>query len=67
MLRRAEKDSAGWRALMHMGRPEPVTFGASVIAEIVLLSTALLIVPLACVPTISLPSSRPAGCVSVIV
>jgi membrane associated rhomboid family serine protease len=25
LLRRAEKDSAGWRALMHMGRPEPVT------------------------------------------
>ncbi len=25
LLQRAEKDSAGWRALMHMGRPEPVT------------------------------------------
>jgi membrane associated rhomboid family serine protease len=25
LLRRAEKDSAGWRALMHMGRPELVT------------------------------------------
>ncbi len=25
LLRRAEKDSAGWRALMHMGRPERVT------------------------------------------
>jgi membrane associated rhomboid family serine protease len=25
LLRRAEKDSAGWRALMHMGRPEVVT------------------------------------------
>ncbi|HVM62210.1 MAG TPA: rhomboid family intramembrane serine protease [Verrucomicrobiae bacterium] len=25
LVRRAEKDSAGWRALMHMGRPERVT------------------------------------------
>ncbi|HTS16318.1 MAG TPA: rhomboid family intramembrane serine protease [Verrucomicrobiae bacterium] len=25
LLRRAEKDSAGWRTLMHMGRPELVT------------------------------------------
>ena len=25
LLRRAEKDSAGWRALMHMGRPERMT------------------------------------------
>ncbi|MGD1020821.1 MAG: rhomboid family intramembrane serine protease, partial [Verrucomicrobiia bacterium] len=31
LLRRAEEDSAGWRALMHMGRPERVTLSLLVV------------------------------------
>ena len=47
--------------------PEPATPCVSVMFAIVLLSAELLIVPLPCEPTVSLPSRNPAGCVSVIV
>ena len=47
--------------------PEPSTPCVSAMAEIVLLSARLLIVPLPCEPTVSCPSRNPAGCVSVIV
>ncbi len=35
LLRRAEKDSAGWRALMHMGRPERVTLSLLLVLAVV--------------------------------
>ena len=38
LLQRAEKDTAAWRALMYMGRPEPVT-----LALLVILAVAYLI------------------------
>jgi membrane associated rhomboid family serine protease len=43
LLRRAEKDSAGWRALMHMGRPERVTLSLLLmLATVYLVSHVLL-------------------------
>ncbi len=43
LLRRAEEDSAGWRALMHMGRPERVTLSLLlVLATVYLVSNVFL-------------------------